>query len=312
MTNPDSARRLIGVPLVYLRRGFPTCVMTLRADGTIADGPGHAEARWSWDGESLVLHDDKGAAIGRLDLQDDTYVGTILNRVEVALRAFEWPLGYRFGTTLGKRLQAIQRSEPMRYLLGMPFVNRRDLLERAIASVPAMQRRLVVIDNSTYRELRGHKPIGDELIYEPPVPLTFVQSMNLLQQMAHEANCDVLCFMHNDAEAEPGMDHRFLDEVTEIWRRDPEFGVLFTAYDTLAAFNMMAVRRVGPWDSIFTQYFADVEYYARLRRHGFKEMKSDIGVIHHTSMTIKTDPRLEQANAVLFPAYQRIFHELCQ
>jgi hypothetical protein len=175
-----------------------------------------------------------------------------------------------------------------------------------------VQHRFVVIDNSTFRELRGRNPIGDELISEPPVPLTFVQSMNLLQQMAHEANCDVLCLMHNDAEAEPGMDQCFLDKLAEIWRTDPEFGVLFTAYDTLAALNMTAVRKIGPWDSIFTQYFADIEYYARLRRHGFKEMQSDIRVIHHTSMTIKSDPRLGHANAVLSPAYERIFHELCQ
>ena len=48
----------------------------------------------------------------------------------------------------------------MRYILGIPFVNCRDLLERAIASVPAMHHGLVVIDNSNFRELRGRKPLS--------------------------------------------------------------------------------------------------------------------------------------------------------
>jgi hypothetical protein len=74
----------------------------------------------------------------------------------------------------------------MRYLLGIPFVNRRDLLERVIASVPAMHDRLIVLDNSNFRELRGRRATAAEFVYEPPVPLSFVQSLNLLQQMAYE------------------------------------------------------------------------------------------------------------------------------
>jgi hypothetical protein len=148
MMKPDAAQRLIGAPLVYLRRGFPICVMMLRADGTIADGPGHAAARWSWDGESLVLQDAHGAATARLDPQDGAYVGRIFDRIEVALHPFEWPLGYRFGGVLAKWLQAIRRTRPMRYLLGMPFVNRRDFLERAIASVPVCS---IALSSSTIR-----------------------------------------------------------------------------------------------------------------------------------------------------------------
>jgi hypothetical protein len=313
MAEPDAARdRMIDTPLVYLRDGFASTIITLRADGTVADGPGHAEARWSWDGDDVVLRDEAGGETGRLAPEDGAYVGRILDGIGVSLRRSQWPLGYRFGGALGQRLAAIRRSRPMRYLLGMPFVNRRDLLERAVASVPAMHHRLIVIDNSAFRELRGRRPLANELVYEPPVPLSFVQSMNLLQQMAHEAQCDVVCFMHNDAEAEPGMDRRFLERVSEAWRADPAFGVLFTHYDTLAALSMTVVRKIGPWDSLFTSYFADTEYYGRLRRHGFKELQTDVAVIHHGSMTIKSDPRLGQANAILFPAYARIFHELCK
>jgi hypothetical protein len=111
--------------------------------------------------------------------------------------------------------------------------------------------------------------------------------MNLLQKMTHEARCDVLCFMHNDGEAEPGMDLRFRERIEAEWRSNPKFGVLFTHYDTLSAINMTAVRQIGPWDNLFSGYFADREYYARLRQHGFEEIQTDIGVVHHGSMTIK-------------------------
>lgn len=307
-----SPRDLIGPPLVYLREGFASCIIALRADGTIAEGPGHAEVGWSWDKTTLLLNDAAGQPTGRLAKQDGSYVGTILNGIAVSLRPLNWPCGYPFGGPLGKRLASIRAARPMRYLLGIPFVNRRDLLERAIASVPAMHNHLVILDNSNFRELRGRKAMTAEIVYEPPVPLSFVQSMNLLQQMAYEARCDVLCFLHNDGEAEPGMDLRFLQRVEQEWRTNPKFGVLFTHYDTLSALNMAAVRQIGPWDNLFSGYFADREYYARLRRSGFEEIQTDIRVIHHGSMTIKTDPRLGHANSILFPAYERIFQELCR
>jgi hypothetical protein len=301
---------IVGVPLLYARQGYPNCIITLREDGTIAQGTGHAEAHWSWEGMSLVLHDAAGAEMGRLEPQLNTYKGTVLGRIDVALRP--WPMTYHFGGPLGERLAAIRDSRPMRYLLGIPFVNSRDLLERAIASVPNMRHCLVIIDNSNLRELRGRCPVSDELVYEPPVPLSFVQSMNLLQQMAHEAECEVVCFMHNDAEAEPGMDQLFLERVTDLWKTNHEFGVMFTCYDALAAINMETVRKIGPWDNLFTQYFADVEYYARLKKHGFDQIESNIAVIHRGSMTIKSDHRLEAANSILVPAYARIFRELCK
>ncbi|HEY1430167.1 MAG TPA: hypothetical protein VGF39_00820 [Stellaceae bacterium] len=306
-----SAPEMIGAPLAYLREGFASCIILLSEDGTIANGPGHAEVHWSWDQETLVFRDAESQITGRLDKQDGFYAGMILEGIPVSLRPLNWPCGYRFGGPLGKRLISIRGSKPMRFLLGIPFVNRRDLLERAVASVPAMHDRLVIIDNSGYRELRNRKAITNEIVYEPPVPLTFVQSMNLLQQMAHEARCDVLCFMHNDAEAEPGMDLRFRECVENEWRSNPKFGVLFTHYDTLSAINMTAIRKIGPWDNLFSGYFADREYYARLRRYGFEEIQTDIRVIHHGSMTIKTDSRLGDANSILFPAYERIFRELC-
>jgi GT2 family glycosyltransferase len=119
------------------------------------------------------------------------------------------------------------------------------------------------------------------------------------------------CIILLSSEAEPGMDLRFRERIEAEWRSNPKFGVLFTHYDTLSAVNMTAIRQIGPWDNLFNGYFADREYYARLRRYGFEEIQTDIRVIHHGSMTIKTDSRLGHANSILFSAYERIFQELC-
>jgi hypothetical protein len=114
----------------------------------MANGPGHGEVHWSWDQETLVFRDSENQITGQLNKQDGFYAGTILEGIPVSLRPLNWPCGYRFGGPLGKRLVLIRGPKPMRYLVGIPFVNRRDLLERAVASVPAMHDRLVIIDNS--------------------------------------------------------------------------------------------------------------------------------------------------------------------
>jgi hypothetical protein len=204
-------------------------------------------------------------------------------------------------------LESIFHQGSKRLLVGIPFVNRIDLLKRACISIPKLLDRTVLIDNSEYRELRFWQNIGNEVVYEPPVPLNFVQSMNLLQQMASDAACEVLVFMHNDAEAEAGEDERFLKHIEHVSETVPDFGVIFTNYDAMCAFNMRAVQEIGLWDNVFTQYFADNDYYRRVEIKGFKKLNSDIRVAHPCSMTIKSDPRLSHANSILFEAYRKIY-----
>jgi hypothetical protein len=53
-------------------------------------------------------------------------------------------------------------------------------------------------------------------IYEPPIPLNFCQIMNLLQKMGMQQGCDVVMFMHNDAEAPSGVPIQFLAKLYEL------------------------------------------------------------------------------------------------
>jgi hypothetical protein len=78
---------------VYLRQGFASCIILLSEDGTIANGPGHAEVRWSWDQETLVLRDAESQITGRLDKQDGSYA-CLARTAQLALRLpLWWPAG---------------------------------------------------------------------------------------------------------------------------------------------------------------------------------------------------------------------------
>ena len=56
-------------------------------------------------------------------------------------------------------------------------------------------------------------------------------------------------------------------------------------------FNMRACEITGPWDTYFTQYWADCDYYKRLRDAGYPEINTQFGdrVKHVASATLKTD-----------------------
>lgn len=190
----------------------------------------------------------------------------------------------------------------MRYLLGIPFVNREDLLGLAVESVRAMWPHALVVDNSEDGLRPADWPVE---ILRPPVPLTFSQSMNLLQRESEARACDVLIFMHNDAEAAPETPERLLAALAEAHESGRRWGAAFTNYDTLAAFDAEAAACVGPWDTTLPQYFADNDYYRRLRLHGYETLDTGLPVAHHNnaSSTVKSDPWRGHHNGVTFGLY---------
>jgi GT2 family glycosyltransferase len=86
------------------------------------------------------------------------------------------------------------------------------------------------------------------------------------------------------------------------------WGVAFTHYDALVAFGMTMVRDVGPWDTNLPQYFADNDYYRRVRLAGYSVIETGLTVAHpNASSTIESDPRRKFLNGVTFPLYQRYY-----
>jgi predicted O-methyltransferase YrrM len=182
-------------------------------------------------------------------------------------------------------------------------VNRPDLLALAVESVRPLWGHTIIIDNSD-NGLRAHEwPVP---IVRPPLPLTFSQTMCLLEREASRRGCDAVLFMHNDAEAAPETPERLLALVAEAQAARRRWGAFFTNYDTLAALSLEAARAVGGWDMTLPQYFSDNDYYRRLRLAGYEIVETALAVTHHNgaSSTVKSEPRRAFLNGVTFPLYE--------
>ncbi|PZM67435.1 glycosyltransferase family 2 protein [Paenibacillus dendritiformis] len=195
----------------------------------------------------------------------------------------------------------------MRYIVGIPYVNRLDLLNRAVASIRPYWPHTYVLDNSANSELKGHALSGLVNIIHPPVPLTFTQSMNWFQRIAAEQGADAVMYMHTDAEAHPGTPEAFLRVLTELKQNGRKWGLALTNFDALAAYNMEAVRAAGPWDTVFSSYFADIDYHRRLRLAGYEEIFTGLPVDHHESSSRKSDPHLNFLIDSTWPLYERYY-----
>src|SRR5262245_59424804 len=132
----------------------------------------------------------------------------------------------------------------MEYRIFIPFVNGRDLLERALSSIQASK--TIIIDNSESYELYSDESFQKRYqVLCPPIPLSFSQIMNYINKISENMNLDVYLFMHNDAEVVGDGFERLIATIPTL---PGNWGVAFTNYDLLAAYNMVAVRKVGLWD----------------------------------------------------------------
>lgn len=181
----------------------------------------------------------------------------------------------------------------------IPVVNRLDLLRKAIASIPLDDRWQVEVINNTGSLLPDDIAAGD---CNPDYPLTATQSLNWMQNLAKTAwNEPFYFFMHNDAEAGDGTMEKLFQATVELHARE-KWGVIFTNYDALAAFNVEAFDAVGGWDENFKGYFSDNDVYRRLRMAGYPTFEAGFPVEHLGSQTIHSDPERQRQNSIDFPA----------
>jgi hypothetical protein len=167
----------------------------------------------------------------------------------------------------------------------MPFGSRLDLLHEAVESVRDIGHIHLWADG-----IECPRDIPDVTIHEPGL----VSIVSLINMCLHESrDDDVAMLCHNDVFCKPGVAKQFLEFVTRAFESDDKkWGLCLSHYDVLCAFNMAAVKDVGPWDTMFFQYSADVDYYRTLRAAGWHEIDSGLrdGVVHYGSQTVKSDP----------------------
>lgn len=173
----------------------------------------------------------------------------------------------------------------MKYKLHIAYRNREDLLREAVESTrdignihlwPNNGADVPGIENVTVRVLPVMSPIS---------------VINMMIQSSWDD--DVMFWAHNDCFAHPGAAGDFLKATEALYATDKKWGVHWTLYDILCAFNMKAIREVGYWDPMFFQYTADAEYYFRLTNAGYSHEQWENGrdgrVEHRGSMTVRSD-----------------------
>lgn len=198
----------------------------------------------------------------------------------------------------------------MKYILGIFYVNRLDLLYRAVASMKPCWTHTVIIDNSDNRDLRRESALSSIVsIYEPPVPFSHSQSQNMLHRWGAERQCDAVLYMHSDAEAHEAVPDALLSSITAWQQEGQQWGIAFTNRDTLAAYHMKAIQVAGPWDTLLPMYFSDQDWYRRVVLSGYPIVHTGLEVIHHNdgASTIKSNPLLTHLHHVTFPFYYQYY-----
>ena len=172
----------------------------------------------------------------------------------------------------------------MRWKVHVAYVNGEELLRNAVASVQDIGNIHVWADSCPPKT----PPFVEGAIVHACPPLSRATAQNT---MFHSSwNDDVCFYMHHDGRAKPGVAKKFLEFTEAAFRSGEKWGLAYTFYDVLCAFNMKAVREVGFWDDAFYHYVIDNDYYRRLRLAGYKELEfGEEGVEHIGSATVGTD-----------------------
>lgn len=173
----------------------------------------------------------------------------------------------------------------MKYKLHVAYRNREDLTCEAIESVRD-------IGNIHLWPNNGAKALDIPGIEQHVLPdLSPISVLNMMIQSSWDD--DVMFWAHNDCFAQPGAAAEFLQKTNDLFLSDVKWGVYFSLYDILCAFNMKAVREIGYWDPVFFQYTADNDYYHRIINAGYtieQWPEGRVRVEHRGSMTVRSDP----------------------
>ncbi len=186
------------------------------------------------------------------------------------------------------------------YRAFIPYVNRLDLLKKAVDSAKSM---FPIVINNSKLEIDP----GEFWSYRPSVPLTFSQTMNLMIQRCRAVGASICIWMHSDAEAAPGTCTELLRLAREYTASGRKWGVLFTNYDALSAINMTAADDVGEWDTNLQWYASDCDWYYRMKLCGWELVETNLPVYHEPSQTLKADPLISAQVNAMFP-YRTLYY----
>jgi hypothetical protein len=214
---------------------------------------------------------------------------------------------------IASRLQGEPASLP---LLGVPILNRFDLLERLVESIDFPVHTLAIVDNSgsglgslsqplQHLATKPHPSIGSIRIAQPFNNLGVSASWNQILRSFPESPFALLA--NNDVVFTPGL---LAEAVSRLNPARPQFMPLLPGAAAFSAFLITAATwdRIGLFsEHFYPAYFEDLDYRDRIREDSSVEWLDDPAL--HMAMqadnvfgsaTISSDPILATANSRSF------------
>jgi hypothetical protein len=196
----------------------------------------------------------------------------------------------------------------------IPYVNSPELLKTSYESCKHIKDVYIIDNREPYKNNPSpEEVVGDCSVIVTSVHLSTAQIMNYMLQTAKVCGDQYFTWQHCDVSYAPEIVSRFYDYLETVHSTD--WGIIYTAYDWLAAYNVCNIDNVGGWDSLrFPWYFLDNDLSIRLYRAGYKLVSAPhFGEIHHsTSSTIRNDSERNHINSYLFPVSQRLLEDKYQ
>jgi hypothetical protein len=193
----------------------------------------------------------------------------------------------------------------------IPYVNSPELLKTSYESCKHIKDVYIIDNREPYKNNPSpEEVVGDCSVIVTSVHLSTAQIMNYMLQLAKICGDKHFTWQHCDVSFNPEVITNFYNYLGSVESTD--WGIIYTAYDLLAAFNVDSVDKVGGWDSLrFPWYFLDNDISIRLYKAGYKLVNAPhFGEIHHHhSSTIRNDSERNHINSYLFPVSQQLFYE---
>lgn len=186
-------------------------------------------------------------------------------------------------------------------VLGVPVMNRPDLLARMIASLDVEVGRIIVIDNSIAGIMRDIELPPNAQVIHIGHNLGVAASWNLVVKATPMA--DWWCIVNNDIEFASGDLGRLAAQV----KADPG---AFSFLATPSAFGLtpQVMGKVGWFDENFVPgYFEDNDYVRRCLLADVRCVALPASYRHDTSATIASDQKVMSENGRTFPLNQSYY-----
>jgi glycosyltransferase involved in cell wall biosynthesis len=204
-------------------------------------------------------------------------------------------------------------------VVGIPIVNRLDLLIRCLKSVDHDVGRVVIVNNgqipSIGSDLLAHaicRPnsfIKSIEVYEPKANIGCAGAWNYLLREHARVKGSVM-LVNNDIEFSPGD----LSKMESAMFSDPEMCAVFSNHSfSNFIVTRKGIERFGYFDeNFYPAYFEDGDYWRRITLSGATICHPETNSVHGEpphwgSATIKSDPELAKQNDVTFVRNRELY-----